>query len=222
MKLKGGTKMKKAKLIGLVAGLMALAVGMGATYAWFTNTATGDEINVTAATISVAIGEVETEANDLENKLPGETASAPFLVENTGSREAVVKLTPTGLTAKDGKGITIDAERLALITTDLKAVLDASYTIYDPDDGSGSVYVWMDAGDEIEGEISITLTGEFGGNYLGSGTVRTPDVPDEHGSVFTFTYEAYAVQGTQDAVKDIWGNETYISALTDVMFPNIP
>ena len=209
--------MKKAKLIGLVAGLMALAVGMGATYAWFTNTATGEEINVSAATISVTTGLVETEANDLENKLPGETASAPFSVENTGSREAVVKLTPTGLTAVDGEGATIGAARLALITTDLKAVLDAaSYTVYDA--GDGSVYVWMDAGAVVEGEISIALTGEFGGNYLGSGTDRTPDVPDEHGSVFTFEYEAYAVQGTQDAVEDIWGGETYIDDLVAIMF----
>ena len=208
--------MKKAKLIGLVAGLMALAVGMGATYAWFTNTATGDEINVTAATISVATGLVETEVNDLLNKLPGETASAPFTVTNTGSREAVVKITPVGLSAVDGKEVEITAERLAEITTDLVATLGT--TTNRTYAAGNSVYVWMDPAAVVEGEISITLTGEFGGNYLGSGAVRTPDVPDEHGSVFTFEYEAYAVQGTQNAVEDIWGSETYIADLVAAMF----
>jgi len=215
MKLKGGTKMKKAKLIGLVAGLMALAVGMGATYAWFTNTATGDEINVTAATISVAIGEVDTEEGALDNKLPGETASAPFSITNTGSREAVVKITPVGLTAVDGEGDEIDPiERLPLITKDLIATLDAAeYKIYDPNDGSGSVYVWMAPAAVVDGDISITLTGELGGNYQGEGATRSVDRPNEHGSVFTFEYEAYAVQGTEDAVWDIWRDTDLVDAM---------
>jgi len=214
--------MKRAKLIGLMAGLMALAAGMGVTYAWFTNTATGTKIDVTAATISVTAGEIKTDDNNIEKKLPGEAVDGVLTVKNTGSREAVVKITPTILKAVDGKKETIDKERLAKITKDFKIILDKTKypKMYAPSDGS--VYVWMDAGATVEGKIAITLTGEFGGYYKGTNDARSSLVPDEQKSVFTFEYEAYAVQGTQDAVKDIWGNETYISALTDVMFPNIP
>lgn len=94
--------MRKRKIIAVSAGIMALIMASALTYAWFTSQTEPTNLTVNAAKIELVKAAVEPEA--LTDRLPGETVyyestegedegeGIEFSIENTSTRECVVKL----------------------------------------------------------------------------------------------------------------------------------
>lgn len=210
--------MKKVKSIGILASITALAIGAGATYAWFTDTADPTSLTVNAATI--AIDSVTMDAKT-EDRLPGEEIGfLDWEFDNQSSRPSVVEFSLTAdkiAFADDENGDYNPEDREARKNFLLKELnksflatgITSGNNLRYPDEDNGRIYLWLNDGDQLDngGQFSITLTipEELGGNvgaFEGSGT---PDRLEEHGAIITLNCQAYAVQGTYAALADVFG-----------------
>ena len=185
--------MKKTRIAGMVLGVLALAAGAMGTYAWFTASDSNVAINVKAATIVVESDDLKADINE-DGYLPGESIVAKgVVVRNTGSREAVIKITPNVEAKSEGNAV----------DEALKAALgNPEFTFaegYDPTNvfqAGQDLYVFLDAkasfGAEEGKEVSISagISEDLGGQTGQEG---------QNGEV-TFNYTVTAVQGTKAAV----------------------
>lgn len=178
--------MKKTRIAGLVFGVLALAAGAAGTYAWFTASDSNTAINVTAATIAVTSKDL-TAATMAGGYLPGETIKAEgVVVENTGSREAVLKIVPS-VQAK-----TTDPEDVALAAALENLAVNFGAQAYPNAKVVGDVlYVFLEP-DAVFGDNTNTVSI----SALISGTLENAGQAGE----VTFNYEVTAVQGTKAAV----------------------
>lgn len=217
-------KMKKAKFVGVIAGVMALTMVAGMTYAWFVSESDPAVLDVSTALIKIS--EVEREVTvDTTNLLPGEKVEVDDVgFESASTRESIVKLSFANIANRnslswkfpnsDGTNPTIS--RINALTDAVKAglIIDGSNVTVDGvvvptyiDAATKNVYLWLDkpatVGDikEIDGlNLAVTVPTILGGNTPQGDRNR----PEEQEASFTVSYSAYAIQGTKDAALELF------------------
>lgn len=213
--------MKKNKIIALVVGIISIAVLSLATYAWFTTRADTVAVNATAAKLGIEANELVDSNGKGYPYLPGETIifnnqeEDDYFIKNTGNREVVVRVQfkitgETGILESGSRELIGDNRLVDIVKFTGGEELGGLVRL---DSDSAVYYVYLKPGETVDaGDVTIELLPELGGNVKDSTKVRglTDDVPDEQGAVFTLTYEIDAVQGTEAAVRDVFGLPDFV------------
>lgn len=217
--------MKKRKVLGAIAGVVAIAIAAGATYAWFVSTPEAQTVQITAAKIEVGLNEtiaVNTSISDIA--LPGELVTEDdqsIKITNDSTRPAVLCLSGGKFDPKQSFLKVSDEARKAKLIKLCNDNIKISFGLTQDEIDAGDIlftettngyYFYLPVGmvpECFNQDFAFTVPGQLGGNYFQSGSEDDDklDYQNEHKAEMVYTLNVKAVQASKVAIGDIFPDD---------------
>ncbi len=201
--------MKTKILMSVLAIGLAVALIGGATSAWFTDKADIAEAEFTAGTVEVRDGKiVDTPSATFKNINPGDTRTVKWEIKNIGTKKAEFRVKLDKRWFIDRDDYKVSDERFERLKKEygvnsrsgLEALMNTKYVTFEPANnnwvkkGNWLYYVKgpVEKNEKVELELDVTFDGKkIDNRYMGA--------------KFALDGVVEAVQASNDAPKDVWG-----------------